>query len=195
LDAALGGELYATDQHHGLEGDAVLAQYYSGTVVLAFEYLHTNHIMYRDLKPENIGFDQNQKLKVFDFGLAKEILPHEHGPYYHHTGFTGPLRYMAPEVARGKAYGTSADLYSFAILLWQIWTLEVPFENYEDEDLFIQDVIIKKKRPKLNNVSCKLIRTIVESCWDENKKKRPSLHVVSVILERQLTLLLSEVEQ
>lgn len=66
----------------------------------AMRYLHERNVMYRDLKPENIGFDLNGTLKLFDFGLAKEIIPDIHGTYYHHTGYVGPLRYMAPEVVR-----------------------------------------------------------------------------------------------
>ena len=64
----------------------------------AMEYLHQYDICYRDLKPDNIGFDGNDSLKVFDFGLAKELKPykkHEDGTY-HLTANTGSRRYMAP---------------------------------------------------------------------------------------------------
>ena len=64
----------------------------------AMQYLHQHNIVYRDLKPDNIGFDQDDNLKLFDFGLAKELKPykrHEDGTY-HLTANTGSRRYMAP---------------------------------------------------------------------------------------------------
>jgi serine/threonine protein kinase len=64
----------------------------------AMQYLHQHSICYRDLKPDNIGFDREDNLKLFDFGLAKELKPykrHEDGTY-HLTANTGSRRYMAP---------------------------------------------------------------------------------------------------
>lgn len=64
----------------------------------AMQYLHQHMIVYRDLKPDNIGFDKENNLKLFDFGLAKELKPykrHEDGTY-HLTANTGSRRYMAP---------------------------------------------------------------------------------------------------
>lgn len=64
----------------------------------AMQYLHQHSICYRDLKPDNIGFDKEDNLKLFDFGLAKELKPykrHEDGTY-HLTANTGSRRYMAP---------------------------------------------------------------------------------------------------
>ena len=55
----------------GMEED--LAHFYIGSVVLALEYLHLNHIVYRDLKPENLLMDGAGYLRVADFGFAKRI--------------------------------------------------------------------------------------------------------------------------
>ena len=64
----------------------------------AMQYLHEHQICYRDLKPDNVGFDAENNLKIFDFGLAKELKPykrHDDGTY-HLTANTGSRRYMAP---------------------------------------------------------------------------------------------------
>jgi serine/threonine protein kinase len=64
----------------------------------AINYLHQRKILYRDIKPENIGFDVRDDIKLFDFGLAKELkddMKNENG-VYHLTADTGSPRYMAP---------------------------------------------------------------------------------------------------
>jgi serine/threonine protein kinase len=64
----------------------------------AINYLHQRKILYRDIKPENIGFDVRDDIKLFDFGLAKELkddMQKENG-LYHLTADTGSPRYMAP---------------------------------------------------------------------------------------------------
>mmetsp|Transcript_32595 Transcript_32595/g.79083 ORF Transcript_32595/g.79083 Transcript_32595/m.79083 type:complete len:295 (+) Transcript_32595:56-940(+) len=68
-------------------------------IACALSYLHGLSILYRDLKPDNIGFDVRGDVKIFDFGLAKELDESkilEDGTY-NLTGDTGSLRYMAPE--------------------------------------------------------------------------------------------------
>lgn len=86
----------------------------------AMTYLHKKHVLYRDLKPTNVGFDAKGCLKLFDFGLAREILDENRKM----TAKTGSIRYMAPEVANGRHYGFPADVYSFGVFFWEIVTLE-----------------------------------------------------------------------
>jgi len=94
--------------------------------------LHVKRIIYRDLKPENIGFDVRDDVKIFDFGLAKELRPdmEQEDGLYKLTGYTGSLRYMAPEVAKCQPYKLAADSYLYGIMLWQLLTIESPYTNY-----------------------------------------------------------------
>jgi len=69
--------------------------------------------------------------KLFDFGLAKEYDPSkvDKNGCYKMTACTASPRYMAPEVALGKPYNETIDVYSFGLLLYQILALEAPFEG------------------------------------------------------------------
>lgn len=89
-------------------------------IALAMEHLHENNIVWRDLKPRNIGYKTGQ-VKLFDFGLAKEIDLGERL-----CSSAGTPRFMAPEVAMSKMYGLSGDAYSFGIVLWQLCSLKGP---------------------------------------------------------------------
>jgi hypothetical protein len=68
-------------------------------IASAMEYLHSLSILFRDLKPDNIGFDKEDTLKLFDFGLAREEKSKDANANgkYNMTGHTGSRRYMAPE--------------------------------------------------------------------------------------------------
>ena len=81
-------------------------------VARALRYLHDNDIIYRDLKPDNVGFDIRGDVKLFDFGLTKELRPRDRirTDEYRASGQTGSRRYMAPEVVLCKNYGLKADI-------------------------------------------------------------------------------------
>lgn len=64
-------------------------------------------ILHRDIKPQNVGFDIRGDIKIFDFGLAKELKPcdREGKDQFRTSGLAGTRRYMAPEVAQVMPYG------------------------------------------------------------------------------------------
>jgi len=142
----------------------------------ALSYLHGMSVIYRDLKPDNIGFDVRGDVKIFDFGLAKELDPRKKldDGTYNLTGDTGSPRYMAPEVFLGKPYNETADTYSFSILCWQILAIDTPFGHIKTSRLFEKSVIIGGVRPKVKDAwgenICKMLR---ESFVDN--PNRPSM--------------------
>lgn len=90
------------------------------------QYLHSQNVIYRDLKAENLGFDSDGVVKLFDFGLAKELkddLKSSNGKYKL-SGNTGSRAYMAPEVAKCWKYDNKVDVYSFGVLLWEMTALK-----------------------------------------------------------------------
>ena len=98
----------------------------------AIKFLHSHRVIYRDLKPENVGFDIRGDLKLFDFGLSRELpmdtCANENG-LFKMTGRTGSRRYMSPETTLGYPYNLSSDVYAFGILAWEVFSLTKPFEN------------------------------------------------------------------
>lgn len=145
------------------------------------EYLHRNRVIFRDLKPDNIGFDAHGTVKIFDFGVARDM------EYVKKVGdklaFTGTPRYMANEVGSGLDYGLEVDVYSFGILLHQICTLKQPYARLRDIAAFRAKVHLGGDRPKLSLIKYPELRTLIGKCWDPIPEKRPSFVAITTILE------------
>ncbi len=88
------------------------------------ESAHKHGVIHRDLKSQNIIVNDHGELKIIDFGLAANI--HQQGMTA--TGLIlGTPEYMAPEQVAGKKADERADIYSFGIILYELFTGKVPF--------------------------------------------------------------------
>jgi len=89
-------------------------------------------------------------VKLFDFGLSKELKPNQQvgNDQYHSSGLAGTRRYMSPEMAQVKPYGLSSDVYSFGVLLWEMLTLKSAYENFT-RDRHFRQVIVEGVRGKM----------------------------------------------
>lgn len=81
----------------------------------ALELCQKYNIIHRDIKPENIFVSDNGDFKLGDFGIARQVEKTSSG-----LSKKGTQNYMAPEVYRGEAYGTSVDIYSLGIVLYRL---------------------------------------------------------------------------
>jgi serine/threonine protein kinase len=214
-----------------LLGERILALW---DVSEGMAHLHHHKILYRDLKTENVGrtvrskvkddngaspmfqnFDHRdqQRMQIFDFGLAKECKPTDRVSQYpigrdshctdsadadsfydtyKTTGMTGTMRIMAPEVIKCLAYGLPVDVYSFGICMWEIFT------GTKCNFLSAAEICDTKHtvRPKLpeafdttENGSVgmpKMLQRLMQACWHENPGKRPSFCEISKILRSSL---------
>jgi len=163
------------------------------SIASAIGYLHCQDIIYRDLKPENIGIDEDGKVKIFDFGLAKRLLSDDKNAagLYRLTGNTGSLRYMAPEIALNQAYNLKADAYSFAIVFWQIISLTVPYAGYNCQ-MHAEYVVNGDYRPKIDKTWPKAWGHLMETCWSVDIFERQDFDRIVQVLEDELDVLITE---
>ncbi|GKZ00660.1 hypothetical protein MPSEU_001018200 [Mayamaea pseudoterrestris] len=154
-------------------------------LTVALKHLHDMHIMYRDVKPDNIGFDVRGDVKIFDFGLAKEFDPDKSTDgLYNLTGDTGSPRYMAIEVALNKPYNEKVDVYSMAILCWQMFSMETPFEGYTVR-MFNKKIVEGGHRPKCEATWPVEIQNMLRQGWCESKD-RLSMEEFSNVLRDEI---------
>jgi serine/threonine protein kinase len=103
----------------GAQGSQIAFQICDG-----LESAHRHGVIHRDLKSQNIIVNDHGELKIIDFGLATSI--HQQGMTA--TGLIlGTPEYMAPEQVAGKKADERADIYSFGIILYELFTGKVPF--------------------------------------------------------------------
>ena len=166
-------------------------------VAKGMEYLHERSIIYRDLKLANIALNEETgKFCLIDFGLARELKPADRvvnsgdsttDPLYRLTGMTGTPSYCAPEVLRCKWYGLSADVYSFAIVFWEVMALKrTPSASCYNIDELYRMVVKKQIRPPTLKFVSKPLRQLMEQCWADNASDRPSFHSICDILHDML---------
>jgi serine/threonine protein kinase len=157
-------------------------------VASAIRYLHSHKIVYRDIKPDNVGVDVRGDYKLFDFGLAREVKARDlvqEPDDYNLTELTGSHRYMAPEVMVCQPYGLSADAYSFAILMWHVLALQVPFGKLSTAQIY-DKVVLAGQRPHAIRKLDHTINDLMQDAWSANRRQRPSFAKICQVLEAKI---------
>eukprot|EP01087_Luapelamoeba_hula_P010598 TRINITY_DN2811_c0_g1_i2.p1 TRINITY_DN2811_c0_g1~~TRINITY_DN2811_c0_g1_i2.p1 ORF type:complete len:711 (-),score=170.90 TRINITY_DN2811_c0_g1_i2:53-2185(-) len=141
-------------------------------IALGMNWLHlsTPPILHLDLKPQNVLVDKNWVVKVADFGLSKVKQKDKS------QGTTGSPIYMAPEVLSDKPYDEKADVYSFGILLWELLTGGIPYqeEGFKNLDQIFAHVVMEGKRPTLPPPTPPALADLIKKCWSADPSSRPS---------------------
>jgi serine/threonine-protein kinase len=97
-------------------------------VLKALDYIHANGVVHRDLKPENIMVDDNDHVKLIDFGIAGDSASRRL-TYANFTATLGTPDYIAPEQIKGKRGDARTDIYSMGVILYEMLTGKVPFSG------------------------------------------------------------------
>lgn len=141
-------------------------------------YLHQNNIIHRDLKAANLLMDENEVVKVADFGVARVKV--ETGVM---TAETGTYRWMAPEVIEHKPYDHKADVFSFGVVLWELLTGKLPYEYLTPLQAAV-GVVQKGLRPTIPKHTNPSLVELLERCWQQDPILRPDFSEVTEILQK-----------
>ncbi|XP_042418566.1 serine/threonine-protein kinase STY46-like isoform X5 [Zingiber officinale] len=174
-----GGNLYdyLHKQHNILELSMLLK--ISIDVCKGMEYLHNNNIVHRDLKTANLLIDSNFVVKVADFGVAR--IQNQGGVM---TAETGTYRWMAPEVINHLPYDEKADVFSFGIVLWELTTSKIPYENMTPLQAAL--AVRQGHRPEIPETTHPRLSDLMRRCWEGIPTERPTFSEIVVELEELL---------
>jgi serine/threonine protein kinase len=141
---------------------------------LGMAWLHgsQNPIIHHDLKPSNCLIDENMRVKISDFGFSI-IKPK--GEFICSEVPKGTAIYMAPEISDGDEYDEKCDVYSFGIILWEIYTRTKPYNDIPDlsTDTLFYHVNDNGRRPIVPEECPDKIRSLITRCWDADPDARP----------------------
>ena len=131
LEYIPGGELYNAIERKGRFPEAEARRYFQ-QIVAAVGYCHAHMVSHRDIKPENILLDEQNNIKLGDFGLSNVM---RDGHFFNTS--CGSPNYAAPEVISGLLYcGPEADIWSCGVVLYALLAGALPFDDANMSILF-----------------------------------------------------------
>src|SRR3954468_14199984 len=138
-------------------------------IICDLYFIHEEKAIHRDLHSGNILYSQfNDSWRISDLGFCGPADKSSKSVY-------GNLPYVAPEVIAGKEYTFASDIYSIAMLMWEISSGQPPFINYE-HDYNLAMNIINGIRPKIGSGIPSEYKRLMKQCWDADPLKRPNTY-------------------
>ena len=135
-------------------------------IIDSLSEIHFEKAIHRDLHSGNI-LQQFDSLYISDLGFCGPADKPSEKIY-------GSLPYIAPEVIIGKEQTYKSDIYSIAMLMWEISSGQPPFVNYEHNyDLAMN--IVNSIRPKIIPGTLLKYKILMKKCWNANPLKRPDI--------------------
>ena len=153
-------------------------------VARGLAYLHAHNVLHRDLKSPNILVDDDYRIKLCDVGLAR------HCGHQNMTVGCGTTQWMAPEIANSQPYGPPADVFSFAIVLFEIASRQCPYDEYFADHEEVNAVALALRvvhhglRPTLPPLCS--FAALATLCWAPDPTSRPPIKAAIPVLETLL---------
>jgi serine/threonine protein kinase len=140
-------------------------------IIYGLHRIHNENAIHRDLHSGNILYNIGSAFRISDLGFCGPADKPLKSVY-------GNLPYIAPEVINGKEQTFKSDIYSIAMLMWEISSGQPPFINYEHNyDLAMN--IVNGIRPKIVPGTSLEYKNLMKQCWDADPLKRPDIFTLT----------------
>ncbi|XP_035281671.1 tyrosine-protein kinase TXK isoform X1 [Anguilla rostrata] len=134
------------------------------------QYLEESGFIHRDLAARNCLVSDKNVVKVCDFGMTRYVLDNQ---YTSSTGSMFPVKWSPPEVLHFNKYSSKSDVWSFGVLMWEIFTEgRTPFENKSNPEV-VEEITQGNRLYQPYKASHKVYQ-LMYRCWHERPQGRPS---------------------
>ena len=152
-------------------------------ISIVLRYLHSRNIIYCNLRTENILLDDEYHIKLEDFSLSKLVYFFSDNDIEERYFLENKYEWTPPEILKNGKFEESSDVYSFGIILYELFTGEIPHKSFADNQINGLDNIVSKI-----NSNYKFLIALIKKCISENQKNRPSLDLISNFLYKAYEL-------
>ncbi|KAG6531947.1 hypothetical protein ZIOFF_005783 [Zingiber officinale] len=152
-------------------------------VAKGINYLHCLNppIVHWDLKSPNLLVDKNWSVKVCDFGLSR----FKANTFISSKSVAGTPEWMAPEFLRGEPSNEKSDVYSFGVILWELLSMKQPWRGLSPAQV-VGAVAFQNRRLPIPQDTCPVLAALMESCWDDDPRRRPPFSSIVDTLKKLL---------
>jgi len=174
---------------------------YARDIASALTHIHSLGMVFRDLKPDNVGISIDGTVKLFDFGLCRDLPKKSHNCSHRNShsssnsgssnsndykreretlyrmSTVGTRRYMSPEVISGFCYNQKTDVYSWSMVFFEILCLQKPFAKY-NRSLHKILVCENHGRPYPSMDVPWNSRDLLKRAWSQNSFDRPTMREI-----------------
>ncbi|CAG8689530.1 20342_t:CDS:2 [Gigaspora margarita] len=155
----------------------------------ALDFCHENNILHYDVRTANVLLDKYLYPKLYNFKTAKE------SPVMLKSSSILPetSRWSSPERIRGEEYNNASEVYSFALVMWEIEYQKTPFDTLVSEEEITRK-ILDGNRPILTSVNGTLAKyqEIIEKSWSQDPSLRPDMKIIHENLNKLIMAYFSE---
>ncbi|XP_052471601.1 macrophage colony-stimulating factor 1 receptor [Carassius gibelio] len=157
---------------------------FSHQVAQGLEFLTAKNCIHRDVAARNVLLTNSRVAKICDFGLARDIMNDSN--YVVKGNARLPVKWMAPESIFDCVYTVQSDVWSYGILLWEIFSLgKSPYPNILVDSKFYNMIKCGYQMSRPDFAPPEMY-TIMKMCWNLEAAERPTFSKISQLIERML---------
>lgn len=157
------------DRRGALDFDEFIS--FSEQILAALEHAHSRGVVHRDIKPQNILVLKDGFIKVTDFGIAK--VPEKSKGKTISDNAIGTVYYISPEQAAGKSTDSRSDLYSFGVLMYEMATGRLPFDDERPISILMMQIHDKPLPPrKINRQIPRGLERLILTLMEKDPRRR-----------------------